>query len=274
MITLLKPYLDLIRAGNCLIAAFGVLIGYFVAIHSFAFNLQILLAMISAFLICGAGQSLNDYFDLEVDRRKKIKKPILEFNLNPKTVFMFSIALFVLGSLIAFFINTVTFEIAVAFSILLIVYSAFFSKIKFIGNWIVALGTSFTLIYGASLVGDYSIVMWFALLALFANVYRELVKDMEDIDADKGIKKTMPMLVGIKNTKYFSFFILLFVFIFSYVPFLQNLTNLYYVIVVTFANLIFIYSILQMGNNNFKKAQQLSKIAMLFGLISFLVSII
>ncbi|MEK6973294.1 MAG: UbiA family prenyltransferase [archaeon] len=271
---MLKPYLDLIRVGNCLIAAFGVLIGYLVAMHSFVFNLQILLAMISAFLICGAGQSINDYFDLEVDRKKKIKKPILEFNLNPKTVFMFSIALFVLGSVIAFFTNTITFAIAVAFSILLIVYSAFFSKIKYLGNWIVALGTSFTLIYGASLVGNYSVVLWFALLALFANVYRELVKDMEDLDADKGIKKTMPMLVGIKNTKYLSVFILLLAFVFSYVPFLQNLTNFYYLLAVTFANLIFIYSILQMGNNNFKKAQQLSKIAMLFGLISFLVSII
>jgi len=271
---LLKPYLDLIRAGNCLIAAFGVLIGYLVATHSFAFNLPILLAMISAFLICAAGQSINDYFDLEVDRKKKTKKPILDFNLNPRNVLIFSILLFVLGSKIAFFINPITFEIAVLFSVLLIVYSAFFSKIKYLGNWIVALGTSFTLIYGASLVGNYSIVLWFALLALFANVYRELVKDMEDIDADKGSKKTMPMLIGIKNTKYFSFFILLLAFVFSYVPFLLNLANFYYLIAVTFADLIFIYSILQMKNNNFKKAQQLSKIAMLFGLLAFLVSII
>lgn len=272
-----KAFIELIRPMNCLLAAFAVFIGYSVALQSIEFtiasNYFVLLAMLSAFLICGAGQSINDFFDLEIDRKKQTKKPLIEYNLNPSFALIFSIILFIIGSAIAFFLGIIPFAIALTFSILLILYSAVFSRIKFIGNWLVALGTAFTLIFGASLIGDYLVVIYFAFAALLANVSRELFKDLEDLKSDQGFKKSLPMLLPENKILAITALLYIAAILIALIPFAIGKANIYFFAVILFAGLVFKSSLTAAYYKHYAIAQKHSKAGMAIALIAFLISI-
>src|SRR3989339_483334 len=185
----MKPFIEIIRPVNCLMAGIGVFVGYSVSAGAIGISPTLIIAMISAFLICGAGQAINDFFDYEIDRKKDGRAKTIK-KLGRKNVLYYSIILFLAGNSIAYFINPAAFGIALAFSILLIAYSAVMGRIKFIGNWVVASGTAATLIFGASVWGNYSLAVQFAAAALFANVAREITKDFEDLKADEGFKRS------------------------------------------------------------------------------------
>ncbi len=197
----LKDYLELLRPFNCLMAAIATYIGFAIGIGKFGFSNQAAYAMLSVFLICGAGQAINDYFDRAIDKKLKPKKPIPSGRVKANSVLIYSLALFILGIFISFQINSTAFAIAIAASLALIAYSGFMKKLKFFGNFIVAIGTGATLVYGAASAGNLFSTLYLAALAMLANYGRELTKDIEDIKGDSGKKVSLPMVLGIGKTK-------------------------------------------------------------------------
>ncbi|MCR4369071.1 MAG: geranylgeranylglycerol-phosphate geranylgeranyltransferase [archaeon] len=186
-----NKYVSLLRPLNCFISSFGVFVGFAVATGGQVPNAMLLFAMASAFLITGAGNAVNDYYDSEIDAR------LGKARANPaKNILIYSLALFAIGIILASPINTQALAIAIAVSMLLFAYSAWMQNYKFLGNWVVALGTAMTLFFGASISGNYGPIILPAGSALFANAAREIIKDKEDVAGDRGIKKTLPMMVG------------------------------------------------------------------------------
>lgn len=266
-----KAYLELLRPLNCVVAAIGTYAGFAVSFRAFSFSWQIALLMASAFLVCGGGQAVNDYFDRLVDQKLHPKKPIPSRRVSAKSGLLFAGLLFLLGIILSGLVNQNAFAIALAFSVLLIAYSAFFAKFKWIGNWIVALGTGFTLVFGASIVENYSVVLVLALSAVLANVFREISKDFEDIGADRGFKVSLPMVCPKSLAKWFAIAILGLAIIVSYLPYImKKFGNIYFLVLVTIANLVFIACAFLLAKNNYKKAQSLSKVAMIIALLGFL----
>ena len=172
-----KVLLELLRPLNCIMAAFGVFIGHSIALGSIGYSAWMLIAMAVAFIICGAGQAINDVFDSEIDAKIRPGKPIPSKRISRRGALRYSIGLFVVGNLLALLLPVQAFFIAIIFSAILILYSAKMQKLKYVGNWIVALGTAFTLIFGASLLQNYSVVVVLAIAALLANAAREIIKD-------------------------------------------------------------------------------------------------
>jgi 4-hydroxybenzoate polyprenyltransferase len=149
------------------------------------------------------------------------------------------------------------------------------SRIKFIGNWIVALGTAFTLVFGASLLNNYFIVSILALSALLANVAREIIKDAEDMDADRGIKLSLPMLLGKGAIKAIVLLLHLLAIIIAFFAFFAlKFGNTIFFVLMFVAAGIFLYSSKQFFSNNFAEAQNFSKIGMLVALIAFLAGVV
>jgi len=72
----LSAYFKILRPLNCIISAVAVFIGFSVANSAVQFTIPLLMAMAAAFLICGAGQAINDYYDAKID--KKIYKMYLQ----------------------------------------------------------------------------------------------------------------------------------------------------------------------------------------------------
>lgn len=267
--------IQLLRPFNCIMAALAVLIGYIVSINILEWNNQVLLAMIAAFLICGAGQAINDYFDAAIDKKKNPKKPIPSGAVSTKTVLVYSFALFALGNLTAAFVNQTALAIALAFTVLLVFYSAFLGKIKALGNWVVGAGTAFTLLFGATLSGNYNVIVFLAASALLLNVVREIIKDTEDIAVDKGFKKSLPMLLDKNEILAILIMLCTIAFALSIVPFVQKqFGNSLFLVVILAANALFGYALFSFAKTKYCFAQQLMKAGMLLALAGFLAGVL
>lgn len=188
-------YFELIRPWNCAMAAVAVFAGFAVSGGGFGLAIPLLLAVFSAFAICGAGQAINDYYDAEIDAKLGPEKPIPSGRVGRKAARNFALVLFAAGIAVSYFINMHAFAIAAAYSCMLFAYSWAMGEYKFLGNWVVALGTALTMVYGAAITENYCVVAYLAACALFANAGREIIKDVEDANVDRGRKRTLPMVI-------------------------------------------------------------------------------
>lgn len=213
-------FLRLIRWPNLLIIAFTqymarvFLIGPVSEWKWILGESSIFLITLSTVLIAAAGYVINDYFDVKIDLINKPERVIIGRYLK-RRVAMTTHQLFnVLGCAIGLYVSKWVFLISVLSVTLLWIYASFFKKKPFIGNLIVSLLTSLSLIILAvyypqnrELVGIY------AFFAFGITLIREIIKDMEDVrgDASHGCR-TLPIIWGIFRTKLFlyaliSFFI-------------------------------------------------------------------
>ncbi len=272
----LLDFVSIIRPLNCTMAAFGTFIGSSIAGSAIQLNQGIGIAMAVAFLVCAGGMVINDYFDRNLDKKLHPGKPLPSGKIKPKTALCYAIVLFIAGNALALnYLPAASTAIAFVFTALLIVYSAFLSKTKYIGNFVVASGTAFTLVFGASLIGKYEIVAFLALAALFANLARELIKDLQDVKQDRGFKKSLPMLLSEKKVIGIVFLYYLAAIIAVYAPFaLLGFNKIAFLAIVSIANLLFLLSFAKAVQRKFGRAQVLSKIAMLVALLGFLAGVL
>ena len=277
-----KALVELTRPLNCVIAAVATYIGYTISVSALQWDPLMPLAMAAVFLVCAGGQTINDYFDCRIDKKINPKKPLPSGRVPLRTAFSFALVLFIAGIILAYFVNFAAFALAVIFSFLLFAYSAFCQKIKYLGNFIVAFGTGFTLIYGATLSGNYFLPAILAVSAITANLGRELLKDLEQVKIEKGVKITLPQKVSLKASQYLVFFYFLITIITVYIPgilalFMQEAAgfgSLPYIIIVSLAAFALVYAFKLSIDKNFKQAQQFSKYGMVLALIAFFVGAI
>lgn len=260
-------FVKLMRPVNCIMAAIAVYIGFAAASSSLTFSLPLIFAVLSALLICAGGMVINDFFDAEIDKKLHPDKPIPSGKISKSTALHFSIFLFATGILLGFLASFSNFLIGVAFSLLLVVYSGPIKKLKFLGNFIVASATAVTLFFGAALSGNFSAVFPFAAMAFLANYGRELTKDLEDLEADKGEKLSLPMILpagGVKLLVAASYVAAIWL---AY----RVAPHLPYLLLVSVANLLLLGSLIFTLQNNYTQGQKFSFFAMAVALFSFFV---
>ncbi|VVC00719.1 Digeranylgeranylglyceryl phosphate synthase [uncultured archaeon] len=262
---------ELLRPLNCLMASVGVFVGFSVANGAMAFTLPLMLGMISAFLITGAGNLINDFFDIEIDRKQWSKTPLTRGDISPIIAFAASMMLFVAGILVAFFTTQAAFLTAILASLMLILYSAAMQGHKYIGNVVVAAGTALTLIFGAGLVGNYLWASVFAFSAFLANIGREITKDIEDLEKDRGSKRTLPMLISFAWVSRIVFSVYAVAIIVAGTAWSSGIVGGWLFIVLLMASTItFFVSWENFTGKNFRDSQKLSKYAMAISLAAFL----
>jgi geranylgeranylglycerol-phosphate geranylgeranyltransferase len=186
---MLPGYLEIIRPKNCLMAAFAVLVGSFLYL-----KLDLLLvwqpvafAIAAVFLITGAGNVINDYFDVEADRLNRPERSIPSEKVSVRGALVLSILLFMAGIFLAAFTQWLAFGIAIFNSLLLIIYSWSLQHKTFFGNFTVAYLTGSAFLFGGAAVGNIRLPLIFGLLAGLATFSREIFKDLEDIEGDKSM---------------------------------------------------------------------------------------
>ncbi len=261
---------SVLRPGNCAMAAFATMLGYWISVRYLDFPIGLFFAASSTFAICGAGQAINDYFDRDVDGKSKKSRPIPSGKLQAGEALAIAIALFMLGISLAAYVNASAFGIAVAFSLLLYVYSSRLSGLKYFGNAVVALATAFTYVMGAALSGNYYLVSLLASASFFATWGREIAKDLEDFEADRGKKKTLPMVWGKQRAVTAARYATYVAAALGILPFASGLTNkLAYAILVTGSIVLFTIALDQMTKGKFDKSQRTYKRAMLVALLAY-----
>lgn len=238
------------------------------------FSTVSLLALIVAFLVCGAGNIVNDYYDYEIDKINNPARPLPSGKISLPTAHLYSLFFFIIGVVLAFMISPGAFIIAAFNSLLLYLYA---SSIKRRGGIMKNLTVSYLVaspfLFGGIVAGNPLPTIILVLLAGLANTSREIIKDIQDYEGDKAYVETLPAKIGIKAAARFASAVLFLAIALSPLPYLLGILGPYYLLLVLPADALFLFSIPSFIRSPVRRAvqtQRLIKLGMALALGAFL----
>lgn len=182
---MIKAIVVITRPINVLISMLSVYLGGVISFDMYYSN-DLLLACLSAGLIAGYGNICNDIYDIETDRKSKPFRPLVLGQITIKQAAFLTFILAMIGILLALTVNKTCLLIASIVSIALLVYTPIFKGRGYWGNLLISAVSAFAFFYGAAAVGNLFGGIIPAVFAFLFHFIREIVKDMEDYEADKA----------------------------------------------------------------------------------------
>jgi len=263
-------YLEVLRIPNALMSVLAVIVS--AILMNFYNPLQILFVILVVFLISGGGMVINDYFDYEADKVNRPKRALSSGKISRKSALTYSLILFLIGNILAFFLNVQILIFTLFNTLLLILYSWKIKKIILLGNFVVSwLSASIFLFVNLFSMPIIATIFILFMMAFSSTIGREIVKTIEDVEGDKKIKAmTLPIITGKNFAAWIASFFIIFAVLFSPMPYLFHLLNINYLYLITVADIIFIYSCFAIFILP-KNSQKMMKIAMFIALIAFLI---
>ena len=269
----LVGYVRLFRLANCVMGAFGALLAAVVcagleSIEDFAVQVAYSMSVVIAFT--AAGNSLNDYFDREVDKVAHPERPIPTRSVTPSGALIAAVLLFAVALVLSFMINLWSIAIVITSIAIMVGYEKFLKAEGIAGNLAISWLTGALFLFGGAAVESLDLAWILAALAFLATLGREIVKDIQDIEGDKGSRLTLPMRIGTRRAGILASLGFLAAVALSPAPYLLDLLSFWYIPAVAVADAIFIYCALILSRQP-KKGQKVAKLAMLVALLAFLV---
>jgi geranylgeranylglycerol-phosphate geranylgeranyltransferase len=193
-------YIQLMRPGNALLAAAGGATGLAIAGGPLRDVDLLLAATLPPLLIAAYGNVVNDLRDLELDRAAHPARPLPSGRVRRLEAWLLAGLLLLTGLAWTQAGGFAALALAFLNALLLGVYEARLKAAGLSGNVLVGILVGSTFLYGGIVAtGGLPRVPMLALLAgvaTLANVARELLKDVEDLDADRGHRRTFPLRFG------------------------------------------------------------------------------
>ncbi len=273
----MNKYLRLFRFGNGVMGVVGILIAIFIAADYQMVEhwpCTILGCLIVLAFVAG-GNALNDYIDVEIDKTAHPDRPVPSGEISLQTAkrcgyggLIISCALSLLFIVNGHYLAT---AIVLVCALMMFGYEVALKQRGFIGNVCIALLTGCVFLLAGAIVEDLSHVWILAILAALVSIGREIAKDIEDEESDRGSRKTLPMIIGNKNAAIVSAVFFILGPVLSGIPFFDGTMGRYYAVVVI-ADAIFLYSAYLVFTDA-HKSEKMSKIAMFIALISFILGV-
>lgn len=213
-------YWRIIRPVNSIVAGLAAALAYLIATGTLIPSVIFLIVIV--ILITGAGNTINDYFDLPIDMVNRPDRPLPSGTVTTSGALIFAGILFTGGIFVSFFTNPYCAFFAVINSLLLIAYAKKLKSTPLIGNLSVAYLAGSIFLFGGAFAGISGLInnMVIALITIFAMLSRELLKDAEDLPGDIGAgAKTFPVLYGIRFTAYLSIIFTILAVAVSFLPY-------------------------------------------------------
>jgi geranylgeranylglycerol-phosphate geranylgeranyltransferase len=265
-------YIQISRPINALITFFAIIVACIISITENYSVLKIFLAGLSGALTATAGNVINDYFDIDIDRVNKPKRVLSSGKLSLKEALVFYVVVAVSSLLVSYFINDDAFVIVFIAHILLFFYSYRLKGVLLLGNFVIALSTGFAFIYGGVAVNNIDAALIPASFAFLINFIREVIKDMADVEGDKSqMLNTYPAARGFKEAKILVLYITAALILLTILPFVTELYRIeYFLIVMVVVNPLLVYIIKSLFKDdsikNLNKLSNLLKLNMVIGL--------
>ncbi len=190
-------HIRLLRPLNLLIGAFAVFIG-----AAIAGELRQTATIISAALlvVCynAGANAINDYCDYAIDKINRPDRPLVTGLVRLETAKWIGVALFVIGTMLAFNLNWGARFLALFGALpLLAFYTPVLKGQPLIGNIAVAMILGLAFLFAGAAVSNPAPLLIPAALAFSLTLVREMVKDIADMEGDeKSGLRTFPLLVG------------------------------------------------------------------------------
>ncbi|HET7325499.1 MAG TPA: geranylgeranylglycerol-phosphate geranylgeranyltransferase [Halococcus sp.] len=271
----IRGFVEITRPMNAIASGVLTFIGAFVAVGfsaSLSTALHVGAAVCATVLAVGAGNTINDYFDREIDRINQPDRPIPRGAVSPREALWGSALLFAAAIVLALTLPVLAIAIAVVNLAALVAYTELFKGLPGVGNFVVAYLGGSTLLFGGAAVGtiNATIVVLFALAAL-STVAREIIKDVEDIvgDREKGLN-TLPIAIGEHPATVAAIGFIVITLLISPIPYLLGSVGLAYLSVVIIADLVFCYAAIESFTDPAASQSHL-KYAMFIGILAFVV---
>ncbi|MEM3832689.1 MAG: UbiA family prenyltransferase [Thermoprotei archaeon] len=299
----IEKIIDLIkmtRPLNGLMMGIAAFIGAFVVMGFFIDIRTILIIFIIGFALNGASMIVNDYVDRPIDLINRPDRPLVKGIVKPDEALSLAAVLISIGIFLSLYLGLLPLIIAAIALIVSLIYNIWGKRMGFIGNLMVAFDTAIPFIFGGSvawvLTGfisnsqiyvsiNYIINLYdsiwvtpilLSILAFLSNVGREIVKGIADISGDRiaGIK-TIAIVYGSKTAGRAATAFILSAIALSPLPYVFGLLGISYIIIVMFADIIFIYYMIKLLRNLDPKNAYIVKNgllkAMLLSLIAFVI---
>lgn len=180
-----------------------------------------ILLVIATVCIAAGGYVINNIMDQDTDEIAKPQNRVVGVSISETMAYNWYIGLTIVGVGIGFYLSNVIYKptfasMFILVATLLYMYATSFKQIPVLGNVLVALMLSTSII----IIGlfdilpaidvdnrfrmkeAFDILMHYAIFAFIINLIREIVKDMEDMDGDyqSGIN-SLPIAIGVQKTK-------------------------------------------------------------------------
>ena len=284
---------QLVRLEHGVMIFIAILIGSIIAqkalnIAGFPPVDKLVLTFFTALFLEASTFALNDYYDLEIDRKnKRVDRPLVRGDLSPKTALYLFFIFFPLGIICSYFVNYTCFIIALITALFAILYDVKLKKIKLLGNFYIAYVMAIPFIFGGAAVLEgigFSIripqvIFILALIAFLTGSGREIMKDVMDYKGDReGGVKSFPRYIGIRRSNIVAACFYISAIFLSLLPFFMSsfemyYYNFYYLILVLVTDIILFVISLQLffkKEVNMKLHRKTTLIAIFIGLIAFL----
>jgi len=196
MLEKLGAILELTRPHNLIVAMLGVLAGYFAASTAYGENELstdpgLATVMLIVALIAAAGYIINDYYDLESDSISKPWRPLPSGRISLKEARTLAYAFFAGGVASALGLGLLILAFVLVNACLVHEYSRWIKRSGLLGNMVVALNSSATILIGSLYkaveeAAPLPLASLIPAIIAYSLVFgREIVKGVEDYHGDK-----------------------------------------------------------------------------------------
>jgi len=292
--------IKLIRPLNGFMMGFAAIIGTFM-VMGFFFDFPVIIAIfLTGFMLNGASMIVNDYVDRPIDLINRPNRPLVKGIIKPDEAIIMAVLCMAIGIMSAAFLGLLPLIVAIIALIVSLIYNIWGKRMGFAGNLMVAFDTAIPFIFGGTVawilsgfINKYQFYLnmdeiiysynkvWvtpilLAILAFLSNVGREIVKGISDISGDRTMNiKTIAIMYGIKTASRAATSFVLSAVALSPLPYVFGLLGISYLIIVIFADLIFIYYMIKLlrdpsPENAYTVKNGLLR-AMLLSLIAFVI---
>jgi len=283
-----RAVIELSRPHNVAITFLGVALGALVIEPGALYRpAQLLLASLPALLVAAGGYIVNDYYDLEIDRRSKPWRPLVRGDISPREALALSILLIMVGVSISLAIYGVLIGSFVALNaILTYTYSWRLKKAGLAGNTVVSILSANSILYGGLVYMRGERGWWESLsmllipwaFAAIMSLSREIVKGVEDIEGDRAYGvKTIAAVRGYRYASALASVLLAILLAVVAIPFLLKHSVLYIVLAVVSTSAFLASSIWIAASTDTGVAirraaisRSVSKVSLLLGTLAFL----
>ncbi len=273
----MNPYIALTRPGNAVLTAIAVIAGAFIASGPDIVNFQteIIICCVSAMMLVGGGNALNDYNDRESDKENHPNRPIPSGDISAEAALNYSQLLLGGGLLILLFTldNKMPFVIALMGMLTLVAYESGLKAAGITGNVSVGFMSGAVFLYAGMAVNNPGPTLWMFGLAFLATISREIIKDIQDLEGDRD-RRTLPSRIGIDFSLNIAIVILLIAIGLSYTAINQFDNNAMsaYVGGITLANALMIFGSYNAKNKDYFMGQKNIKQGMGLAMLAFIVA--
>ncbi len=176
---------EITRPHNLAVAALAILAGWACA-GGRGLPLDLLLGLGAGTLVTAAGNVVNDYFDADIDRINKPRRPIPSGRMTPRESRRYYVALVGLSLGVGAWAGTLVLGFVLLWTLCLYAYSAWLKTRLLLGNLMVSAVASSGFVLGGWMAGSGGTALVPAVPAFLFLMGREIVKDVEDLPGDRA----------------------------------------------------------------------------------------